>query len=196
MPKRRTLTIAALVLCATLQAPHAARADSATPTPAASATPSALDKTTDIEGTPVTLRDIATLMATSMAVYLRLKDPHPTAVFVTKPQRDMPGSDPNLYYAGNEIKDGQPVLTIWASDRLNGVTSLGQMQMAAVLGLLDAGQGGATLQAIYAKQRAADAALGASAADPLKNRRDMAASIVAIFDAILSSDPATSIKLP
>lgn len=70
------------------------------------------------------------------------------------------------------------------------------MQMVTVLGLLDAGHGGTTLQEIYARQRAADAALGANATDPLKNRRDMAESLVAAFDAVLSSDPATLIKLP
>ncbi len=131
-----------------------------------------------------------------MAVYLPLKGPHPTAVFVAKPQSAMPASDPNLYYAGSELKDGQPVLTIWASRNLNGVTTLGSMQIVAVLGLLNDGKASAALRAIYAKQQAEDAALGPNAADPLKNRRDMAESLAATFDAILSSDPSTPIKLP
>lgn len=52
------------------------------------------------------------------------------------------------------------------------------------------------LQAIYAKQRAADLTMGPNAANPLKHREDMAASLVAVFDAIMSSDPQTPIKLP
>lgn len=200
MSKSIVLAIAAVLLCSVLQVPGTARADSTaaspSPSPAASASPDVMSKTIDIEGSPVTLHDIAIFMAEAMTVYLPLKDPHPTAVFVSKPQSDMPKYAPSLYYAGNALKDGQPVLTIWASNDLNGKTTLGAMQMAAVLGLLDAGQGGAAIQAIYVKERTADMALGANESDPLKNRRDMAASLVAVFDAILSSDPATPIKLP
>lgn len=163
-------------------------APSASASPAASASPDVLDEQiTDLNGTPLTLRDLSMLLTGLVMVYTPPKAPHPSSILVTKPQSEMPAYDPDWHYVSSTMKDGYPVITIWVSDRLGGKAPFSLMETTALLGLLDSGFGGADWQKIYAYSLARDKAQGPNAADPYKNRREMSARAAALLNALMET---------
>jgi hypothetical protein len=177
------LGTSAVVMCAD---PGAAQTAPASPAPAASAS-AGVDRTLDVNGVPVPLRDFAELTARMLFVYIPSKSPHATAVIVPKKQSEMPSYDPDFHYAGTDGAPDQPLLTMWISDRLNGKAPRDTMESAAILGLLDSGMGGPNFQKLYAAARDADAALGPSATDSWKNRRALSRQLTVMVDAIMEA---------
>lgn len=148
---------------------------SASATPTASATPNALDTTLTVDGMPFTVRDLIKLLSYAVLVYTP-PGSHPSANLVTKAQSEMPSYDPDVHYVSNATQNGQVVLTVWQSDRFaksGNQASIQPMLSAAVFGLLDAGLGEPSLQALYQKERDADTALGPTAPNPLLHRHQM-----------------------
>lgn len=134
----------------------------------------------------MSVTDFATLFSEVAAVYLPLKDAPLTGEVVDKSPSDMPANDPAWHYAGTTTKDGKPHITVWVAKGLQKDSAIAAMNCGAALGLLDAGFGGATLQALYAKEEAADSAAGASAKDPWAHRKDLALTLAAAFMAVMS----------
>ena len=140
----------------------------------------------DLDGTSVTIRDFVTLMA-GMTLAFTPAGPHPSSDFITKPQSEMPAYDPDWHYVSSETKNGQPVMTIWVSQRLNGKAPRDLMESTVILGLLDAGYGGAVWQKVYAKSLALDQAQGPNAANPIKNRRDLSDRLAGMIDILMDA---------
>ena len=181
--------IAALLCC--ISAP-ALGAQNASPAPSMQASPTAspsagpLDESLDLDGTAITVRDVVTMFAGVMTAFTPAKAAHPSTVFVTKSQREMPAYDPDWHYAGSATNAfGQPELTIWRSARLGDRAPRDLMESTAAIGLLDAGYGGPRLQAAYAKAKAADAALGPDASNPWKYRRALGDHLALMIDALM-----------
>ncbi len=150
--------VLALVLLAAspLTITQPAFADTPSPAASPSATPSALDQTIDVDGAPISIRDLVTLIAGVALVYTSA-GAHPSSTLVTKAQSEMPTYDPDWHYVSYTMLNGQPLITIWTSERLNGKAPRSLIESTAIFGLLDAGYGGTALQTLYAKEKSADA---------------------------------------
>ena len=164
--------------------PAAAQAVPASPLPSASPA-SALDQTLSVNGVPVPLRDFGALIAGMLFVYLPRKDAPAKAVIVPKKQSEMPAFDPDFHYVGSDGAPGQPQLTMWISDRLNGKAPRQLMESAAILGLLDSGYGGDNFQQVYAAARKDDLALGPAETDTWKNRRALSLRLTSMIEVIM-----------
>ncbi len=180
------LLLAALLGIAVFAPATARPAFADTPSPVASptATPSVLDQTIDVDGVPISIRDLATLIAGLTLVYTPA-GPHPSSTLVTKPQSEMPAYDPDWHYVSYTMLNGQPVLTIWTSARLGGKAPFSLIESTGIFGLLDAGFGSAALQTLYVKEKAADAALGPDAANPILNRRKISDQLALMVDNLI-----------
>ncbi|MBV9097702.1 MAG: hypothetical protein JO079_06570 [Frankiaceae bacterium] len=164
--------------------PAAAQVVPASPLPSAPPA-SVLDHTVSVDGVPVPLRDFATLIAAMLFVYVPGKNAPAKGVIVTKKQSEMPAFDPDFHYAGSDGAPGQPQLTMWISDRLNGRAPRAVMESAAILGLLDSGFGGAQFQRVYAAARKDDLALGPAETDTWKNRRALSVRLTSMVELIM-----------
>jgi hypothetical protein len=179
------LAVFVLVPSTVVTCPYPAAAQVSPASPLQSASPDALDRTLDVDGVPVPMRDFATLIALMLSVYVPMKGAHPTSVIVTKKQSEMPSFDPDFHYAGTDGSSDQPQLTMWISDRLGGKVPRPTMESAAILGILDSGMGGRQLQQVYAAARKDDLALGPAGTDTWKNRRALSLRVTLIVDVIM-----------
>jgi hypothetical protein len=173
----------ALLFAALPAAPLAAFAQTAPPLPVDDGA------TATFNGAPVHTFDLGMLMIAmvwSLGRQMPTDPPHPVAVFVQKPDSEMPASDPLVHF---EATDGaqNPHLTIWIASRLGNSPPKDLLLSRVVLGLLASGQGGAALQAMYAKAGTDDYALGADAPDPWQARHALSAQVATTLVGMMRS---------
>lgn len=106
--------------------------------------------------------------------------PNDDAVLVAvsmKTAAEMPVYERDWHYAGTDQKDGKPNVHVWLVQGLSGVALQHAITASFMLGLADAGYGGAAWKNAYVAAAAADSALGSDAKDPFVNRRKLAESM-------------------
>lgn len=94
---------------------------------------------------------------------------------------EMPASSVFWHYAGMQTENGAKVISVWVCSNLSPKEQSMALNEGTLMGLLDAGLGGAVLQKAYAQAKTADAALGANAEDPFANRRKLVMSMARYF---------------
>lgn len=99
---------------------------------------------------------------------------------------EMPPYDPQWHYGGVQVRpDGTPAITIWIVQGIPKASIERAIEAGVFLGLADSGYCGSKWKALYDQSAAADARLGANAADPFVNRRALALQLSEAYEAAL-----------
>lgn len=187
--RRQAIKIIAFLIIALLTTAAFARGD-VSPNPSPSVTSTA-EPSVEIEGTSFTLKEISTMVASTMVAAMpKVKGALVHADIKTVPASELPAYAPLWYYAGGpmQTRDGVPVFTVQISESITDKDQrIHAMLSALALGAADSGAAGPKWKQLYDRELAADAALGPKALDPYRNRRALADRVVQIVDVIMSS---------
>ena len=133
-------------------------------------------------GVEVPYSDYATLaLAVAAAQHGAPSAAFPHVSETLKGGQDMPAYDVFWHYAGMQGAGDKKVMSVWICGNLSPQEQTMALNEATLMGLLDAGLGGAVLQKAYADAKTADAALGPAADDPFENRRKLVMSMAPYF---------------